>query len=251
MSDWNRPEHIRRILGHNPIWSAYALVDLEPGYFEDTTWHVNQTSVILIYAGLTPPVLFAEGPPQDLRELFQAIPAARYQFSFMQPTRDLVHSQMKIEFEFEMLRMVFDPDPYDPPAWDETFKISRIHQEEIEALFDGQVDQPDAFHLNQLDEGTFFGVRRKRKLVSISGTHVVSQNAGIAAIGNVYTQPAWRKEGLATTATAAVLAELCQRGIKTIVLNVARKNKTAISVYRRLGFKPFCGYYEGVAEFTP
>jgi len=49
-------------------------------------------------------------------------------------------------------------------------------------------------------------------------------------------------------ASAAVVHELTERGIETIVLNVAMDNTAALHCYRDLGFMPFCGYYEGIGE---
>ena len=85
----------------------------------------------------------------------------------------------------------------------------------------------------------------------MAGTHVVSSQARVAAIGNVYTRRDRRGQGLARRTTGAVAAELLRLGIETIVLNVAMDNAPALSVYRGLGFMPFCGYYEGSGELAP
>jgi len=51
----------------------------------------------------------------------------------------------------------------------------------------------------------------------------------------------------ATLTTSAVCAELIRRGIRTIVLNVAQSNASAIHVYEKLGFKRYLPFNEGVA----
>ncbi len=47
--------------------------------------------------------------------------------------------------------------------------------------------------------------------------------------------------------TGAVVAELLQRGIETIVLNVSQDNAIAIALYERLGFRRVCPFFEGPA----
>jgi ribosomal protein S18 acetylase RimI-like enzyme len=69
----------------------------------------------------------------------------------------------------------------------------------------------------------------------------------VAAVGNVFTDPAARGRGLGSRVTAAVVHELVEMKISTIVLNVAMHNQAAVRVYQKLGFWPYRGYYEGVA----
>ena len=121
----------------------------------------------------------------------------------------------------------------------------------IAALFAGHPDLPDAYDPSQLESGCFFGVWEGSQLAAMSGTHVVSSQARVAAIGNVYTRRDRRGQGLARRTTGAVAAELLRLGIETIVLNVAMDNAPALSAYRALGFMPFCGYYEGSGELAP
>ncbi len=79
----------------------------------------------------------------------------------------------------------------------------------------------DAFSPAQVDTGTFYGVRNQSgSLVSIAGTHLVSQKHEIGCIGNVYTHSDYRGRGYARAATSAVIAALKESRISTIVLNV-------------------------------
>ncbi len=116
------------------------------------------------------------------------------------------------------------------------------------ALTADHPDKPDAFAADQLAQGVFFGLRSGHELVAIAGTHVLAPDLGVAAVGNVFTRPDLRGQGLGTRVTAAVVGELIESGVRTIVLNVAMDNQPAISVYRKLGFWPYRGYYEGVAH---
>ncbi len=106
----------------------------------------------------------------------------------------------------------------------------------------------DAFSPAQVETGTFYGVRNQSgSLVSIAGTHLVSQKHKIGCIGNVYTHSDYRGRGYARAATSAVIAALKESRINTIVLNVRRENKAAQRMYSRLGFQIYCEYFEGLA----
>jgi predicted GNAT family acetyltransferase len=120
----------------------------------------------------------------------------------------------------------------------------------LAGLFFGQADAPDSFDRLQLESGVFYGVREAGKLVSAAGTHVIGREAEVAAVGNVFTHPDFRRRGFAARASAAVVADLFDQGIQTIVLNAAMDNEPALKMYRALGFWPFCGYYEGVGEIA-
>jgi len=97
-------------------------------------------------------------------------------------------------------------------------------------------------------QGVFYGVEQAGQLISVAGTHLVSDAYSVGAVGNVMTHPDHRGHGYATLATRAVCAELIQRGIKTIVLNVRQDNAPAIRVYEKLRFVRYCPFYEGVIE---
>ena len=116
------------------------------------------------------------------------------------------------------------------------------------ALFGEHPDRPDAFDAGQLENGGFFGIHRNGALVSAAGTHVIGRAAGVAAVGNVFTHPDYRRHGYGRRVGAAVVEALLGQGVDTIVLNVAMTNDSALGLYRGLGFWPFCGYYEGVGE---
>jgi predicted GNAT family acetyltransferase len=105
----------------------------------------------------------------------------------------------------------------------------------------------DAFRQRSLELGVFYGVFDGERLVSVAGTHIVSDKEHIAALGNVMTHPNYRGQGLATVATSAVCEELLDHGIEMIGLSVSRSNEAAIRVYEKIGFKRRVPFYEGTA----
>jgi predicted GNAT family acetyltransferase len=145
-----------------------------------------------------------------------------------------------------MWRMVLKPEDFPGGEDQGCVALTRDDSDRLRDLFGEHPDRPDSFHPSQLDRGVFRAIAEGQELVAVAGTHVVSDWASVAAVGSVYTRPDRRGRGYGRKASAAVAADLLRRGIRTIVLNVAMDNAPALAVYRRLGFMPFCGYYEGV-----
>ena len=104
-----------------------------------------------------------------------------------------------------------------------------------------------AFSPTQLATGVYFGVVEYGQVVAAAGTHLISPTYGLAAVGNVYTQDSRRGRGYGTATTSAVLAQLFERGIRHVFLNVAQANTIAIGIYERLGFTKSCAFLEMLA----
>ena len=242
---------IQDVLETDRVWCAYALADLFPPYVDQAAWRWRPDAVVLCYRGFEPPILFAHGEPAVVAELFDEVAEGLYQFGLLATHRALIQHRWVPRKESRMWRMVLPAGARPPATGDAVAPLRQNDLPSLQTLFEGQPDLPDAFHPSQLDDGCFFGVWEGSHLIAVAGTHVVSQAAGVAAIGNVYTRSDRRGRGLGQSTTAAVTAELLRREIRTIVLNVAMDNEPALRVYRALGFMPFCGYYEGVAELKP
>ncbi len=241
---------IQAILETDRIWSAYALADLDPSEMPNSDWLVGRHAVVLVYRGTDPPVLFAHGDPAGLEASFREIEPGEYAFSLTGTQRELIRERLRPWQEQRMWRMSLKPQEFPGGTDDEVIPLGLADEDEIVALFADNADRPDAFYPRQLDQGTFFGIRRGGDLVSVAGTHIVSQMYGIGAVGNVFTRPDLRSRGLGTRVTAAVVERLLAMKLETIVLNVSMDNHRAQASYRKLGFWPYCGYYEGLAEIT-
>jgi predicted GNAT family acetyltransferase len=124
-------------------------------------------------------------------------------------------------------------------------RLDVSHMPKLEELY--AYGGGDAFRQRSLELGVFYGVFDDERLVSVAGTHIVSECERIAALGNVMTHPAYRGRGLATMATGAVCDELLDRGIEMIGLSVSRSNEAAIRVYEKIGFNRHVPFYEGTA----
>lgn len=242
---------VEQVLAHDRTWSAYALADLDPRYAESSQWLVDDDAVVLLFHALQPPVLFATGDPQQVNHLFGKVPAGPIQFTLQATHRALLGDRLTADKEFKMWRMVLDPTAFAGGEDDECQPLGADDLPAVETLMADHPDRPDGFATFQLADGTFFGISRGDRLLAMAGTHVVSQAMGVAALGNVFTAPEARGQGLGRRVSQAATANLIALGIPTIVLNVSMDNEPACQLYRRLGYHPYCGYYEGVGRLAP
>jgi len=241
-------DDLRQLLERDRIWSAYALADLDPVYISATSWHVNENAAILIYAGFEPAVLFSIGSKAALGDLLKHIPDGRYTYTILKNSRNLIDPFLAVEHEEIMSRMVLDNGSLPKIDSAELKKLNETNLGDVQNLFGNIPDRPDSFNESQLRDGIFFGFYEAHELVSIAGTHVLSKAAGVAAIGNVFTEPQYRNRGLATKASIGVAQTLREAGIETVVLNVAKNNRPALAIYEKIGFRHHCEYYEGQGE---
>jgi ribosomal protein S18 acetylase RimI-like enzyme len=243
---------VREILESDPLWCAYAIADTCPPYQAAARWIFEADSVILRYGGLEPPILFAHGDPARVQRLFAEVSPGIYQYSLMAAHFDRVKARLKPQSRQRMWRMALDSDAFPGSEPLETIvPLTPEDSVQVAELFDRHPDKPDAYHESQLSYGINYGYLENSRLRCVAGTHVLCLEKGVAAIGNVFTHPAYRNRGLARKTIAALIQALLGRGIRTIVLNVGMDNAPALRCYEHLGFMPHCGYYEGVVEVIP
>jgi GNAT superfamily N-acetyltransferase len=247
---------IRALLETDRPWALYALGDLAPGLFEECTWYrSNGPALALLYRGFTTPVLLCLGEPRHLEEILAEMDLGEKFYLHIRPEiLPLIKARYTVRQEKRMWRMHLPGALARQPGFVEgVVRLGSADRAAVERLFqDGQVtnEAPDFFSEVMLKDGVFFGVREGTELVAAAGTHLVSAEESVAAVGNIYTRRDHRKRGLATCLTGAVASELKQRGIRTVALNVHGHNEAAIRVYERLGFVKYCAFIEGLAERT-
>ncbi len=270
---------IERFLLRDRFYAAYALADLEPAFFPYTRWWVVRrgaglTALALLFTRLHPPPLLLMGNVRDMAHLLRVAaggepgkavlfwaprePQAadprlprRVLLSFREDLRGAVLSTFRLHPGQRMIRMVLEPQRFSPQGL-EGLPVERLgpeHAAEMQAFYHeaARWGGGDAFSLYQLEHGVYYGVRVRGQLVAVAGTHFLSPTYRLAALGNVFTLPAYRGRGYATACTAAVLRELLARGLD-VILNVAESNAAAVHIYRKLGFRHHCTFWEGVGE---
>lgn len=231
------------------LYAAYAVGDLEPELFVHCEWFGAERdgrlqALALHYSGLGFPIVFLMGDAGGLRAIFEdALCIEEAYFTCRQEHLGIMQDFYNWE-PIPMWRMVLRPDSFRPVAGS-SVSLALDHAEQLKALY--AHGKGNAFSPSQVPGGAFHGVVEDSKLVAAAGTHLISPTYGVAAVGNIFTHPNYRRHGYATVATSAVVTELLSRGIRDVVLNVNQKNETAIRIYERLGFERCCPFFEGMA----
>lgn len=246
------PPSIREILETDRRWAVYALGDLEPPHREFSEWRTTPdgTALLLLYRRVTPSVLFTLGPIGQLRPLLEQL-AEPALFLLVRPEiLPVLKERYIVEAEIPMWRMVLAPGQLPPLTHTPAKQLGMEQVSALEKLFaDGRAtgEEPDFFFPALVAEGAFFGIWEGETLVAAAGTHLVSENLSLAAVGCVYVRRDKRGQGLGRAVTHAVTAHLVERGLQTVVLNVKQSNAPAIHVYESLGYERYCAFYEGTA----
>lgn len=246
---------VRRILTADPNWAAYAIADLQPAAAPHCRWLAAQTTegdgLVLIYAGLEPPVLLTVGAPAAVAAALvpAELPAEVYVSLCEEHVPQVAEFYPDRSDYRPMWRMrLAAPAMLAQTGGEGPVRLQRCDAARILQLFDhGGPFCPDAFAPEQLDEGIFYGVEAAdSSLAAVGGTHIVDWNAGVAAIGNMYTRPDARRRGHAQAVLASIVQEVQSRGAQTVVLNVDQRNTGAQQMYLRHGFVLHLPYVEGV-----
>ena len=247
------------ILGQDRTWAAYAIADLQPAFAPDCVWSLRDcadgASAVLLYYGLTVPVLFTFGAPAGLAASLGEWAAAgqlpaRVDLAIREEHEPVVsHWFDGTNDRKPMLRMHLADGGRVPAPAAELVRLGRPDAPRLQALYaHGGPFTPDAFMPEQVAQGVFYGVAgADGALIAAGGTHLWDPGEHIAAIGNMYTHPEHRGQGLAAQVLAAIVHTLLAAGVTTIVLNVNARNHGARRLYERFGFAIHCPFIEGVA----
>lgn len=236
---------IRRLLNTDREWSLYALADLDDGMFEHCDWWVHGNGLALVFRALDIRPIFVLGDSDSTRELLAAIPETSGYLNLKPKQLEAARGIYEFRQRRHMLRMFLE-NPKPPTATVEPLTTRECA--DIERLYATGDGGGIAFAPFQLRTGFFRGIRRNGELVAVAGVHVVSVQESVAGLGNIFTRPDCRGQGLAQTVTSAVVTALSEAGIRTIGLNVEQTNAPAIHAYERIGFRTHFDYYEGPAH---
>lgn len=237
-------------------WSAYALGYLDPQAGVPTSvlaaGSEGEPESILVQAQL-PQLLsiFASGRPEGIASAIEALPAspASGVFSIRGEAVSAFERHLNVSTAHQMRRMVVRQGQLRPRRAGSPVRLGLDDIEPVRRLYGMWTD---AHQLpGQLSTGVYFGVYAGGELVAVAGTHCVSREFGVGAIGNVLTHSDYRHRGLASATTTAVAEELFRLGCEDIVLNVRDGNEIAHLTYIGLGFVDHCTFIEGVFHSRP
>ncbi len=241
---------LHQFLERDRIFAAYAIADTDDAEFGRTRFGIafddrEPVAVVMEYRGISPQPVFTMGTAAGVAAVMRDV--IRPRIAYIGAKADVVpglRQHYRVDAPAPMVRMAVARDTFRPVLGDAV-----------------RLDQADAGHLNRLYQlglnahlpeqavaaGIYYGVRRGSRLIAAAGTHVVSPQWGIAAVGNVYTHREYRGQGLAKVVTSAVTADLL-RVCDTVVLNVRADNPPALAVYRTLGYREHTEFEERLAH---
>ena len=237
---------LHRFLEQDRVFAAYAIADTDDSEFERTRFGIafddrEPVAVVMEYRGISPQPVFVMGEPDGISAILRDVVRPRIAYLGAKPEAFRgVRDHYRTDAPAPMVRMVVDRDTFRPVVGHAV-----------------RLDQGDTGHLNRLyqlgfnaylpdqavSSGIYYGVRRGTRLIAAAGTHVISPQWGVAAVGNVYTHREYRGQGLSKVVTSAVTADLLEQ-CSTVVLNVRADNPPALAVYRALGYREHTEFEE-------
>jgi ribosomal protein S18 acetylase RimI-like enzyme len=225
------------------LYAAYALGDLDGPQRRRATWGVaydaggRPIALAEHHEGLVPQPLFLMGDVDGCRSLLETVIKPRdayFQASAdHDPAMDAVY---ELDPPTHMVRMVVNRDTFQPFAG-AAERLVPAEIDDLNRLY--QLGFRTGFPMSILEDGIYYGVRVRGKLVSAAGTHVINVREGIGVVGNVMTHIDYRGHDFAKMVTSAVTADLLGR-LPDVALNVHLDNGPAISAYARLGYLEHC-----------
>ena len=201
---------IAAFLRRDRLYAAYALGDLDGPNRGRIAWAMayddagRATALAMHHEGLVPQPLFLMGAPDGCRAILEQVLKPRD--AYLQGT-DLHGAALRDLYELEpptlMRRMVVDRHTFAPFAGPAE-RLTSMDIEDLNRLY--QLGFRAGFPASVLDDGVYYGLRVRGRLVSAAGTHAINPHEGIAVVGNVMTHADFRGHDFAKMVTSAVTA---------------------------------------------
>jgi ribosomal protein S18 acetylase RimI-like enzyme len=236
---------IRRRLNRDRPWSLFALADLDDEMFAHCEWWGAGDSLALVFHALSIRPIFVLGDAASTRDLLGNLSVPSGYLNLKPGQTAAAEGIYSYRERHEMHRMMLDDFR---PRGGAVEPLGPADRQDIERLYGTGDGGGIAFSPFQLCTGYFRGIRREGELVAVGGVQVVSRNESAAGVGNIFTRPDCRGQGLAQVVTSAVVSALRESGIGTIGLNVECTNIAAVRAYQAIGFRSYFTYYEGMAD---
>ncbi len=241
---------LRTFLERDRLRAAYAICDLEDREFARSKWGIatrsgETSALVLEYGGLTPQPLFVMGDGEGIAAVLREV--IRPRLVYLAADESLISAVervYRIDPGPQMLRMWVNRQMF-RPVLGPAARLTPVDIVDVNRLyglgFSGWLPAEAIGH------GVYYGVRVAGRLIAAAGTHVISPEGRLAAVGNVMTHIDFRGRGFAKVTTSAVTEELL-RSCDEVVLNVRADNPPAIAAYRALGYRDHCRFEERLAH---
>jgi GNAT superfamily N-acetyltransferase len=240
------PAVIRRLLEPQRSYTAYALAQLDPRMFPRNKWYhaagPNGEALLLHSKSPLGSALFALGDATAIDAALSLHPGPRFAFgSLMIEHKSIARKYFLMTRPQLMLRMTIDRDTFQPTETT-AHRLARSDIGAVNRLYSLE-GGPTAYRKEHLEDAVYYGIFEGPDLISIAGTHVISEAERIAVVGNVFTHPQYRGRGLAKATTSAVSRALLTN-CDLVALTVEEANTAAVAVYSSLGYETKCKLHE-------
>jgi ribosomal protein S18 acetylase RimI-like enzyme len=227
----HRAEAIRAQIGHDPLYLT-LLADLTTLSSRCAFALEEDGTLVVCYRDLPFAAISFYGQGVGLQRALSAIlEEGETCYALLGAAqRDQLSAAAQVQHVYGEWQMVYRGDPAALRVED-AVPLGRNHLSAMRLL--AERGKLHAFEPNALDKGPYYGVWRDGRLASMAGTHLKMER--LAEVGNVVTDPDFRRRGLASMAVSATTQALCAEGV-TVVLQVLQPNEAAIAVYEKLGF---------------
>ena len=242
-------DELRYTMQPHRAYAAYALGQLQPQLFTRSEWWFARgaqgQALVLHSKGGLGNALFALGTTDALQAVLQLHPGPRHTFLSCQ----VQHLETMLRYyhlpdQQSMMRMLINSETLQPVEGKARVLTGRDVRA-INRLYRSE-GTPAFYSAENIDDAVYFGAYEGGSLVAVAGSHVVSQDEGIAVVGNVFTHPGFRAQGLGALVTSAVTRHLLT-SCREVVLSVDPRNDAAVAAYRRLGYRDVGRLIEGSA----
>ncbi len=244
-------DEIAAYLRRDRLYAAYALGDLDGPNRARVAWAMaydeagRATALVMHHEGLVPQPLFLMGDPEGCRTILESVLKPRD--AYLQATerhQATIAELYELDTPVAMLRMVVNRDSFTPFAGPAQ-RLTALDIDDLNQLY--QLGYRAGFPAAVVEDGVYYGVRVRGRLVSAAGTHAINPREDIAVVGNVMTHVDFRGHDFAKMVTSAVTGELLGR-MSDVALNVHADNGPAVAAYGRLGYRTHSQLIERLAR---
>lgn len=234
-------------LSEDRAFSGYALGHLEDSMFRRSRFWLaegDSGSAVVLHASAMGQTLYASGDAAAIDAVLSLHPGPRFSYltTCSPETLPVLRRSYAFTDVLHMSRMSVTSSAFEP-AEDPAQQLRGADVRALNALY--SLERAGTYSAQHLERGIYFGAFRAGRLVAAAGTHVVAPNVGIAVVGNVFTHPGHRGQGLAKLVTSKVTSELFSRGCTLVALTVDPTNTPAVRAYARLGYRRGATVVEG------
>ena len=231
---------LEAMLSEDRPLAAYALGNLERDLFENASFYLADgpagRGIVMHCSGMGLATITL-GAPEAIDAILSIHPGPRRSYLStatpeQMPTLRRIY---RLTAELPMRRMSNTREHFVPKSG-ETRRLTGRDVGRLNNLYASE-GGPSFYRAATIDRAVYYGVFDGPRLVAVAGSHIVAPNIGIAVVGNVFTDAAYRGCGLATVTTSAVTEALLGRGCADTVLTVDPANTPAVHAYRRLGYE--------------